>query len=267
MKTRFGSKILRGLCTFLCATLISACALIQKEKGSILLSTQSWGKKPLVWNNYYDGYIQVRVETDSSNQASVTQLAQIAALISAEYQPDCPYIQTVENKWQVSDDGLAREGILLIQCLDTGGGDSILRVLRQMVVNRSEVALLKASGLLWQPSSEEENALFKTRVIELNKPRFSSYPKELAARVQDQLIDFGYHKGDADGKWGSNSRSAMKTFQLDNGLIMSGELDSESLTLLGIQGPDETPKNSDDLPPFVDEKINRGTNVLINLVN
>ncbi len=66
------------------------------------------------------------------------------------------------------------------------------------------------------------------------RTKLTQYEKNLASDVQIALNAKGYHAGQADGKWGSLSRSAMRNFQRDNKLEQTGELDGASLDILGI---------------------------------
>lgn len=53
-----------------------------------------------------------------------------------------------------------------------------------------------------------------------------------SSQVQQVLLDHGYDLGTVDGKWGPLSRTALATFQADNGLPATGELDDKTLALL-----------------------------------
>lgn len=52
------------------------------------------------------------------------------------------------------------------------------------------------------------------------------------AEVQQRLIDLGYLRGYADGKWGPRSTAAMKSFQELNGLPVTGAIDDASRAAL-----------------------------------
>jgi peptidoglycan hydrolase-like protein with peptidoglycan-binding domain len=57
--------------------------------------------------------------------------------------------------------------------------------------------------------------------------------------IQQALIEKGYLRGDASGKWDGDSADALKRFQGDQSLEASGKLDSLSLIALGL-GPKRT---------------------------
>jgi len=52
------------------------------------------------------------------------------------------------------------------------------------------------------------------------------------AEIQQRLIDLGYLRGTADGKWGPRSTAAMKSFQQLNGLSVTGTIDDATRTVL-----------------------------------
>lgn len=53
-------------------------------------------------------------------------------------------------------------------------------------------------------------------------------PIDTIAGVQGRLVNLGYDSGPIDNKLGSQTREAIKEFQLDRGLADSGELDEET---------------------------------------
>lgn len=57
--------------------------------------------------------------------------------------------------------------------------------------------------------------------------------------IQQALIERGYLKGEASGKWDAESVDAMRRFQQDQNIETSGQLDSLSLIALGL-GPRRT---------------------------
>lgn len=66
-------------------------------------------------------------------------------------------------------------------------------------------------------------------------PRVSgSYEGSLAADVQEALKHRGYYKGSVDGDIGPASRSAIRAYQSDRGLSVTGRIDRSLLESLGI---------------------------------
>jgi LysM repeat protein len=58
-------------------------------------------------------------------------------------------------------------------------------------------------------------------------------PKQLLAQSQKLLKESGYYRGGIDGETGPQTSNAVKTFQYENGLEVTGELDLETRTKLG----------------------------------
>ena len=52
--------------------------------------------------------------------------------------------------------------------------------------------------------------------------------------VQRQLAARGYYQGAIDGIFGPGSRAALRAFQADNGLAVTGEINGPSLRALGL---------------------------------
>lgn len=64
--------------------------------------------------------------------------------------------------------------------------------------------------------------------------------------VQNALHDAGYEPGLADGIWGERTRRALQTYQKNNNLSITGQIDQNTLMALGIFR--ETPENVDPKP-------------------
>ena len=63
-------------------------------------------------------------------------------------------------------------------------------------------------------------------------------------QVQQHLKDKGVDVGAVDGVMGPKTRSALKSFQQQQGLTASGDLDSSTLTALGVAGGGSTMDSS-----------------------
>jgi hypothetical protein len=61
------------------------------------------------------------------------------------------------------------------------------------------------------------------------------YWSDLAMSVQTKLTDDGYYHGQIDGVLGSSSLEAIRQFQSDHGLAVTGKIDPKLLDALGIQ--------------------------------
>ena len=51
-------------------------------------------------------------------------------------------------------------------------------------------------------------------------------------QFQSRLKDLGYDTGPLDGQWGPKAQEAVKNFQKDNGLAVSGKVDKKTRELL-----------------------------------
>lgn len=58
--------------------------------------------------------------------------------------------------------------------------------------------------------------------------------------IQQALVERGYLSGEPTGEWKQDSADALKKFQQDQKLDVTGKLDSLSLIALGL-GPKRTP--------------------------
>lgn len=72
--------------------------------------------------------------------------------------------------------------------------------------------------------------------------------------IQEALANAGYDPGEADGIWGEQTSAALQEFQETEGLSATGELDEETIALLGLDhleiqpgagGPLETEPGTD----------------------
>lgn len=66
------------------------------------------------------------------------------------------------------------------------------------------------------------------------RPTSYSYSNSLAVEVQSALKRRGYYRGAIDGAIGSGSRAAIRAYQRDRGLSVTGRIDSGLLRSLGI---------------------------------
>lgn len=55
-------------------------------------------------------------------------------------------------------------------------------------------------------------------------------------QVQQALSDRGYNPGPVDGKWKSETESALTQFQQAQGMEATGQLDQQTLASLGVEG-------------------------------
>ena len=56
----------------------------------------------------------------------------------------------------------------------------------------------------------------------------------LVAHVQEKLRGYGYYRGSVDGLTGAGTRSAIRAYQVDRGIRVTGRIDEELLSDLGL---------------------------------
>ena len=56
----------------------------------------------------------------------------------------------------------------------------------------------------------------------------------LVAQVQEKLRGYGYYRGGVDGLAGTGTRSAIRAYQVDRGIQVTGRVDEELLSDLGL---------------------------------
>ena len=57
---------------------------------------------------------------------------------------------------------------------------------------------------------------------------------EAVRTIQGRLKQLGFYAGDADGIWGDSTQAALERFQRDRGLQVSGSLNPNTLTTMGL---------------------------------
>ena len=68
-------------------------------------------------------------------------------------------------------------------------------------------------------------------------------------KLQENLIELGFLKSRADGRYGSQTKAAVSAFQKMYGLTVDGVAGNETQTLLFSEGPLSTPTPVTALPP------------------
>jgi peptidoglycan hydrolase-like protein with peptidoglycan-binding domain len=56
----------------------------------------------------------------------------------------------------------------------------------------------------------------------------------LVAHVQEKLRGYGYYRGPVDGLTGAGTRSAVRSYQVDRGIEVTGRIDEALLSDLGL---------------------------------
>ena len=77
---------------------------------------------------------------------------------------------------------------------------------------------------------------YTTRTVYRTAPRtsYSSYSDDLAVDVQRALARRGYYRGGIDGDVGPGTRAAIRSYQYERGLTVTGRIDSSLLRSLGV---------------------------------
>jgi photosystem II stability/assembly factor-like uncharacterized protein len=90
----------------------------------------------------------------------------------------------------------------------------------------------------WAPTTTEKKPTAKKSVkrtaATAKAGARSTKTEETTLQVQQALLDLGYHPGEPDGKAGPATIEALKKFQTDRHLPVTGKLDNITLATLGI---------------------------------
>lgn len=79
----------------------------------------------------------------------------------------------------------------------------------------------------------------------------SKEPKQALAQSQSLLKETGHYRANVDGETGPSTRNAIKTFQYENSLEVTGELDLQTRTKLGSSTSPKRPEISDTDNPLL----------------
>ena len=72
------------------------------------------------------------------------------------------------------------------------------------------------------------------RTVYVAQPSYVTYARPTLARAQARLARLGYYPGPVDGAFGPMTNQAIRSFQIDYGLPVTGRLDSRTRTRLGV---------------------------------
>ena len=102
----------------------------------------------------------------------------------------------------------------------------------------------KGASVIDQAGSTSAQSKSTTSPSKGGSNRSGSDSEFLVREAQQRLALLGYNPGPADGQAGSRTLAALKLFQADNGLPVTGQLDTETAALLSqrsSQGASRTP--------------------------
>jgi hypothetical protein len=74
----------------------------------------------------------------------------------------------------------------------------------------------------------------ETRRVSYGYQGSGSYENSLLVSAQARLARLGYYRGYVDGQFGPQTSRAVRNFQIDNGLPVTGRLDGRTLSSLGV---------------------------------
>jgi peptidoglycan hydrolase-like protein with peptidoglycan-binding domain len=70
--------------------------------------------------------------------------------------------------------------------------------------------------------------------VVVTRSRTDSDAVSIAAQVQRKLKKLGYYEGTVDGELGAKTRGAIRTYQEENSLEITGQVDKALLRSLGL---------------------------------
>lgn len=132
------------------------------------------------------------------------------------------------------------KGVVRLKCLTVGMGPYMKRLNRLWQIFMLFIAVLAtlACGSLSFAEDQFSNqSLKQVEASALQKAKRAyteSYDKETVYQVQKKLKELGYDPRQLDGIWGKQTEREIKKFQNDNSLSMTGRIDFETKTKLGL---------------------------------
>lgn len=111
-------------------------------------------------------------------------------------------------------------------------------------------------------AAQDKTGTDETKTTEADKPRRKSFrpTKDQIAQAQTKLKTAGLYAGDADGRYNSDFRTAVRNFQAANGLKRKGSMNRATLEKMGIALTEEQkllPVNPKDLASEKNERDDR----------
>jgi|GEM_PF-1463526 len=119
-------------------------------------------------------------------------------------------------------------------------GDGFVVALDQSVIDRVQVAnQRKPTGTQTQESGRQQQGERATYGSAAKAGQQSISADQMSAeqirKVQQQLNKEGFHAGEVDGQWNSQTENAIKNFQGSKGIQATGQLDQQTLNELGLE--------------------------------
>ena len=76
--------------------------------------------------------------------------------------------------------------------------------------------------------------VYRTVYVTRPAPSYATYAQPSLARAQVRLARLGYYPGPIDGDFGPMTSQAIRSYQIDYGLPVTGRLDSRTRASLGV---------------------------------
>jgi len=92
-----------------------------------------------------------------------------------------------------------------------------------------------------------DNNSSRTSHASYASPQSQAVSRDTVRQVQDRLQQQGMYRGNIDGQWGPTTEAGVRSYQQQNNLNATGQLDAATLASLNLAG-DQTSANT---PPTV----------------
>jgi len=116
--------------------------------------------------------------------------------------------------------GLAAAGLY------SGPIDGVYGPATEAAVKQAQVKLGVPPDGIWGPSTSKAYQAY------VQQHGGGKHPDAFVMQMQVDLADLGYYTGKVDGYYGPGTEAAVKAFQKDNGLPVTGELDSATVNAI-----------------------------------
>lgn len=113
----------------------------------------------------------------------------------------------------------------------------LLKVIRQFMTLTLAIVVLAVAGCSMFSSAPQKAAAPpapNATAPVATETRDSSRSIDTIVQVQRKLADEGFYAGKADGVWGPSSESALRKYQMQHSLPVTGKLDADNLDAMGV---------------------------------
>lgn len=201
--------------------LLSGCMVAVVAAGAAVASKVYYPYKPEIeYSIIDDGDILLNVESHSMNPYNTKSYVEAAAALVGKKR-GCKTIREVSINYDPTNfkNVVKAEGSVLYNC---GGRNEEGRGVSQILsMYAKEAEILESEGRL-KPATGQPVATSKKQPSE----------NEEVKSIQIALNNLGYNPGPADGIMGSKTREAIKLYQQDYDLPVTGRIDGDTVNLL-----------------------------------